>query len=334
MEGKTSVAVIGLGLMARYHLEEMLKVAHTQIEAVCEPSAEAYQTAKGVFLQAGIDTPPNQPDFEKLLAEYGDRLDAVFIITPHNKHHDQAAACLEAGLDVLLEKPMVMNSEEAKSLIETRDRTGRILVVAFQGSLSSRIQMAKSLYSSGKLGELHSINAIVWQNWGKFAQDTWRQEPDIAGGGFLFDTGAHMLNTVRELAGEEIVEVAAWLENKGRSVETISAVIGRLASGALITLHASGETIPSCASDIYAFYSSAILRTGIWGERLEIQYAGQDSFQRVEVPSNPGVWEQFIAVRNGNLENLSPPEIGLRMSRLYEAIRLSSAHNGKPVAIN
>lgn len=334
MEGKISVAVIGLGLMARYHLDEMLKDVYTSIEVVCEPSPEAYQTAKGVFLQAGVEPPPNQPKFEELLVEYADQLDAVFIITPHNKHHDQAKACLEAGLDVLLEKPMVMNAEEASSLIEARDRTGRILVVAFQGSLSPRIQKAKSLYSSGKLGELRSINAILWQNWGKLNEDTWRQQPEIAGGGFLFDTGAHMLNTVREIAGEEIVEIAAWFENKGRPVETISAVIGRLGSGALITLHASGETIPSCASEIYAFYSSAILRTGIWGERLEIQYAGQDSFERVDIPSNPGVWEQFIAIRNGNLKNLSPPEIGLRMARLYEAIRLSAANNGKPVTIN
>ena len=54
-------------------------------------------------------------------------------MTPHALHFEQASACLEAGLDVLLEKPMVMNAEEATALISTRDRTGRLLVVVVPG---------------------------------------------------------------------------------------------------------------------------------------------------------------------------------------------------------
>jgi predicted dehydrogenase len=93
-----------------------------------------------------------------MLAEYGDHLDAAFIVTPHAGHHDHARACLEAGLDVLLEKPMVMNADEARGLIETRDRTGRLLVVAFNGSLSPQIRTAARLLRSGELGELLSIS--------------------------------------------------------------------------------------------------------------------------------------------------------------------------------
>jgi len=120
--------------MARYHLEQMLaQSSTTAIPVVCEPSQEAYAAASEIFLQAGYEPPPNQTDLTKLLAEYNGHLDAALIITPHALHHDQATACLEAGLDVLLEKPMVMNAAEAHSLIETRDRTGRLLVVAFQG---------------------------------------------------------------------------------------------------------------------------------------------------------------------------------------------------------
>ena len=142
-----------------------------------------------------------------------------------------------------------------------------------------------------------------------------------------------MLNTVVNLAGEDFIEVAAWLDNNNRPVETQGVVLGRLASGVLVSLHASGETIPTWASNIYAFYSNAILRTGIWGERLDIQYSGEDSFKAVEVPSSLGVWEQFLAVRNGTLQNPSPPENGLRMTQLYHAIKASAAANGQPVAI-
>ena len=101
--------------------------------------------------------------------------------------------------------------------------------------------------------------------------NTWRQEPEVAGGGFLFDTGAHMLNTCADIAGEDFLEVAAWLDNDGRPVDTRATVMGRLASGAYVTMHGCGEAIPSCASDVRIFCSKGILRTGIWGERLELQ---------------------------------------------------------------
>ena len=84
-------------------------------------------------------------------------------------------ACLEVGLDVLLEKPMVMNGPEAESLIAAQERTGRLLVVAFPGSLSPQIRTAVRMLRSGELGRLLSISATVWQDWGPNTVGTWRQ---------------------------------------------------------------------------------------------------------------------------------------------------------------
>ena len=226
---------------------------------------------------------------------------------------------------------MVMNAEEARSLIEVRDKTGRLLVVAFPGSLSPQIRTAVRLLRSGDLGRLITISATVWQDWGAGTAGSWRQQPEISGGGFLFDTGAHMLNTVVDLAGEEFTEVSAWFDYNGRPVETLSVVIGRLASGGLVTLHGCGEAIRSCASDIRVFCSKAILRTGIWGEILELQKDGEDKLRPVEVPPSRGVWEQFLAVRAGVIPNPCPPEVGLRMAKLYDAIKKSAASSGHPI---
>ena len=329
------VAMIGCGGMARHHLRTMLKqLATTHISVVCEPSPQAYELAATLFAHAGLEPPPNQHALERLLADYGPQLDAAFIITPHVYHHDQTRACLEAGLDVLLEKPMVINAAEARSLIETRDRTGKLLVVAFPGSLSPRLRAAVNMLRSGEVGNLLSISAVVWQSWNQGTIGTWRQEPKIAGGGFLFDTGAHMLNTVVDLAGEEFVEVAAWLDNRNRPVEIMGAVMGRLKSGALVTMHACGEAIPSCSSDVRVFCSQAILRVGIWGDILEIQPYGEKVLSPVEVPPSLGVWEQFLAVRQGQLDNPCPPEVGLRMARLWDAIQASAAQAGIPVSLD
>lgn len=332
----TQTTLIGCGGMARYHIRNMLQqLDTTRITVVCEPSPDEYAATAEVFKQAGQEPPPNQPDLSRLLTDYAASLDTAFIITPHAYHHDQTQACLEAGLDVLLEKPMVMNTAEARSLIEIRDRTQKLLVVAFPGSLSSGIRTAVSLLRSGKLGTIKGLTAAVWQDWGVRTVGTWRQQPEIAGGGFLFDTGAHMLNTVADLAGEEFVEVAAWLENYGRPVDTLAAVIGRLASGAFVTLNACGEAMPSvCSSDIRVFCSQAILHTGIWGEHLKVQMTGKKKPRTIKVPASMNVWQQFLAMRNGQLDNPCPPEVGLRMARLWEAIQASAAQQGQPVRCN
>jgi len=327
---KVKLAMIGVGGMGRHHIRQILKQsATTEMTVLCDISPEQYATAAALFTEAGLTPPPNQPDLGKLLREHA--VDAAFIVTPHACHCEQAIACLEAGVDVLLEKPMVMNAAEANALIAARDRTGRLLVVAFPGSLSPQIRKAEKILRGPTGGKLLSISATAWQNWGAGTAGTWRQQPEISGGGFLFDTGAHMLNTVVDLAGEEFTEVAAFLDTHNRPVETLGVVIGKLASGGYVTLHGCGEAIPSCSSNIYVFTDSLILRTGIWGELLEMQKSGEGKFHKVRIPPHLGVWEQFLAVRAGTMPNPCPPEVGLRMARLYDAINASAAQNGQPV---
>jgi predicted dehydrogenase len=223
-----------------------------------------------------------------------------------------------------------MSAEGATALIETRDRTGRLLVVAFQGSLSPQIREASRLLRSGELGHILNVNALAWQDWATLTDGTWRQIPEMSGGGFLFDTGAHMLNTVADLAGEEFAQVAAWMEDEGRPVDIRAVVMGRLASGALVTMNACGSAIPSCHSDIRVFTSKAILRTGIWGERLELQRSGRGHLRKVRSVLPIPLWQQSLNVRGGG-ENPSPPEVGLRMARLWDAIRTSAANGGAVV---
>jgi predicted dehydrogenase len=204
------------------------------------------------------------------------------------------------------------------------------LVVAFPGSLSPQIRMAVKILRSGELGSILNVNAMVWQNWDRYTVGTWRQKPELSGGGFLFDTGAHMLNTVADLAGENFVEVAAWMDNRNRSVDILAVIIGRLASGGLVTMNACGDST-GIGSDIHVFCTDGVLRTGIWGEQFQIQRRNHKRLRNVAVPASSGVWEQFLAVRNGTIENPGPPEVGLRMALLWDAIQASARQNGRPV---
>lgn len=327
----TRTALIGAGGMARYHLPLMIE-SGADIRVICEPSSDNYELALEKLEELGAAPPPNEPELGALLDRYANELDAAFIITPHNLHHDHAKMCMEAGLDVLLEKPMVLNAREALSLMETRDRAGKHLVVAFQGGLSPQIRYAADLIASGELGELRTVTGMLWQGWKDFTTGTWRQIPEVAGGGMFFDSGAHLLNTVCTLVGEDFATVAAWLDNKGAPVDIDGVVMARLESGALVTLNCCGDCITGLYNEIYVNLTGGAIRTGQYGERLLIRREGETEYLEIEgLPKMRGAWEQFTQVRAGEIENPCPPEVGLRMAKLWDAIVESAGKDGLPV---
>src|SRR5262245_51055655 len=154
------VGVMGTGAMGRVHLTTMLSRVDTEVVAVCEPSPGAFEAATAEFAKHGLPAPPNEPDWERFVERFATDLDVVFIVTPHALHASQTTACLEAGLDVLLEKPMVMDAAEAQGLIRTRDRTGRLLVVAFPGSLSPQVRTAARMITDSEVGALLHIAEV------------------------------------------------------------------------------------------------------------------------------------------------------------------------------
>lgn len=335
---KVRTLIVGTGGMARYHIERMLRQQETtEIVALCDPSAEQLALSSQLFEKNGLPVPATGADLETILGEFRGELDAALIVTPHVYHLKQAVACLESGLDVLLEKPMVMNAREARKLIRTTQQTARLLVVAFPGSLSPQIRRAKEIIRQGEIGVLQSVNGFAWQNWNINTANTWRQVPKLAGGGFMFDTGAHLLNTTCDLVGEDFIEVAAWLDNRGAPVDIIATVMAKTKSGIFVTMHGSGDAFPTYASEVVVVGNGGLIRTGIWGERLEVQIGKARGLtfkpRPIKLPPSLGVWEQFLDVRQGKMENPCPPAVGLRMAKLWDAITESAQLGGKPVTM-
>ena len=318
--------------MGRAHLREIVGREDTVVAAICEPGATPTSWPPRRSRPPARRDRPTSPT-GTLHRRHGPELelDAVMIVTPHALHFAQASAALEAGLDVLLEKPMVMNATEAVELIRTRDRTGRLLVVGFQGSLSPHVRAAAAMLRSGELGAILNVNALVWQDWHFWPAGTWRETPALSGGGFMFDTGAHMLNTVADLAGEDVAAGRGLA--RGRRQPGGRARRGHRPPRVRRADHDERlrAAIPSLGSDIRVYCERGTLRTGIWGERLELQRSGAKSLRAVRSVRPKSLWQQFLDVRAGLEPNPSPPEVGLRMARLWDAIRESSARGGAVV---
>ncbi len=166
----------------------------------------------GVELAAVVD--PHQKAAAKFSAMFGIRrqysaidellndgnIDAISINTPNYLHAPLAIAALEAGLHVLLEKPMAMHAAEAQSILSASQRSGKVLLVAHCWRFDEEVLWLKKHVEVGKLGRIIRTKSYgVHSNWGPSG---WFTEKKFAGGGALADMGIHALDTTRFLLGD------------------------------------------------------------------------------------------------------------------------------------
>jgi predicted dehydrogenase len=334
MTGNTGLRLgfIGAGQMAAHYAQSWVSMPEVALVALSDVNADSRRKIADICRHAGRPEPQEFDDFRSMLTICRDELDAVYVCTPHALHAEQGIAVVESGLDLLIEKPMVTTVAEAERLISARDQSGSIVVVGFQGALSPLTADTRERAQAGEFGELLSVAATIWENWSSRYEGHWKQRLDLSGGGFMFDTGAHMMNTVCLLADSECEQVSALMHNRGRSVDVVCAVVGRLTSGALLTMNAAGDGPAGCASQLTFFYTRAIVRIDAWGAWREISAGGIPGIrEEAEIRNNP--LKRFLAIRAGSVENLSSVEAGLRFARLWDGIKISAARNGQPVAI-
>src|SRR5712692_5078765 len=119
---KARIAVIGTGWWSTTaHIPALQQNPHAELVALCDRSSEALERATTAF--GPIAT---YSDCQAMLA--AETLDGAVIATNHNSHYELAKACLEAGLHVLLEKPMVLRAAHAYELLRLAQAKGRELI--------------------------------------------------------------------------------------------------------------------------------------------------------------------------------------------------------------
>jgi len=330
---KVKCIVVGTGGFARGHIRTIMDMKRTtDMVGFVEP-AEASRTATAaLFAEKNKACPPFYATVRELIKAQG-TADAALICSPHKYHFENAKDCLQDGMDTLIEKPMVLDRAEAQRLIGLRNKTGRLVMVAFPGSLSPAVWKAKQLLAQGAIGEVNAISAFAHQHWKAGTIGTWRQRPEISGGGFLFDTGSHMINTVVDLLDADVAWVTALLDNRKTPVEINSSVSGLSTNGVMFSLAGAGDSV-QCCSQVHVFGDGGVLKTGIWGECLFIKKANDAEFKPVSYRKSRGPWQQFLRVRSGKMQNPCPPEVGLRFAKLMDMIRQSGATGRKIIKPN
>lgn len=187
------IAVIGCGGISGAHIEAYMRHPEAEVYALCdinEARLKAYGEKYGI---TRLFTDYN--DMFRMLPE----LDAVSVCTWNNTHAPITIAALEAGKDVLCEKPMSLNAEIADQMKKTAERTGRKLMLGFVRRCGRDCIYAKDFINKGALGDVYYAQAKILRRNGN--PGGWFADKAYSGGGPLIDLGVHVIDMVRYLIG-------------------------------------------------------------------------------------------------------------------------------------
>lgn len=181
-----------------------------------------------------------------------DRLDLVTVATPNSTHYEITRAFLEAGFNVLCEKPMTMTVEEGEEIVRTARASGKICAVNYCYSAYPMVREMRQMVASGQIGKLRLIVTSFSHGHHGDATDAdnprvrWRYDPAMAGvSGQFADCGIHALHMASFVANDEVVSLSADFASTiaSRELEDDAMVNFRMAGGTVGRLWTSSVAI-------------------------------------------------------------------------------------------
>src|SRR4051812_6698948 len=186
------VGIVGAGYWGPNLIRNFTTCPQTEVAAVCD--------ANPARLEAIGRTNPHLklvPSLDQLLELPG--LKAVAIATPVSTHYAIAKRCLEAGLDVMVEKPLAATVQEAQALVDLAEKLCRVLMVDHTYLFGNPVKLIKKLIDAGELGDLYYIDSTRI-NLGLFQHDV----------NVIWDLAPHDLSIVDHVVGEPARSISSW----------------------------------------------------------------------------------------------------------------------------
>ena len=340
---KARIAVIGAGWWATTaHIPAVQE--HPQAELVlCDRDPAKLASAAAAY---GINT--TYANIDDMLAR--EALDGAIVVTNHASHYPLAKRCLQAGLHVLIDKPMTLYAWEAKELVEVAQAKGRELLVGYPYNYTPYAIRSRAVLQGGELGKVQYINAIFATHIfdllrgehdvtgpvhgpGKVYSD-----PALSGGGFGHLQLTHPLGVLFFVTGLRVQRVHALMSNHGLTVDLVNAVTVEFEEGALGTVGGTGnlgggsgrrQTVQifcehgSIDIDIVSGQAT-IYRREQAPEPIE-PVVGENAYRR----STPA--HNLIDISLGTAQNESPGTVGWRVVELLDAAYRSAKQHGQSV---
>ena len=351
------VGIVGCGGIANgKHLPALKALPNVKMVAFCDLIRERAEKA---LKEYGAEGAKVYDTYEELVAD--PTIDVVHVLTPNKAHAPISIAAMEAGKDVMCEKPMAKTAADARAMVECAKRTGKTLTIGYQNRFRPDSLYLKKCCEAGDLGEVyyaraHAIRRRAVPTWGVFLDE------EAQGGGPLIDIGTHALDlTLWEMNNYEVESVMgsvyrkladtkdaanAWgpWDPEKFTVEDSAMGFIKMKNGATIVLEASWALntldVDEAKTSLCGTKAGADMKDGlrINGERFSKMYvtkpdleAGGVAFYDGSVKDAKDVEaEQFYAALENGTKPTVLPEQALVVTEILEAI-YTSAKTGKPV---
>jgi predicted dehydrogenase len=254
-----SFAIIGCGKIAQRHAEQIARVG--KLIAVCDVDFHRTQQLATDY-NCKVYT-----DISELLAVESN-VDVVCICTPNYLHAQQSILSLNAGKNVLCEKPLAINCLDAEKMIQAAELNQKKLFVVKSSRYTPVIEALKNKIEKGALGKIYSFQLnCVWNRPNEYYAENWRgtNEQD---GGTLFTQFSHYIDVLLWLLNDDAEVFAGFRDNlSGKNIdfEDTGAISVKMKSGTIGTIHYS----------VNAVLKNQEVSLSIVGEKATIKLGGE-----------------------------------------------------------
>lgn len=241
------VALIGCGRISFKHVEAFIKNSdRMKLIATCDVVEERARKKAEEYGKAINEADVKIfTDFKQMIRDA--RPDIVTIATESGLHAEIAVACLEAGVHVIVEKPMALSTHDADRMIQAARKNGKKLAVCFQNRFNAPIKKVREAMDLGRFGKiLHGSIQVRWnRNESYYAEAPWRGTWDLDGG-TLMNQCTHGIDLMQWMMGEDAIRVQAVTRRFQRPIEAedYGSAIVEFASGAVGVIEGTANIFP------------------------------------------------------------------------------------------
>ena len=195
MDNKKKLVVVGYGGMGGWHANHALGSDVVELAGIYDIKEERNELARsrGIFAYDSFEAVLNDP-----------AVDLITVAIPNDSHLEVVCKALEAGKNVICEKPVALSCEDLQTMFDAANRSGKIFTVHQNRRWDVDFLAMKQLVQSGEIGEMLRIESRIHGSRG--IPSDWRGEKEH-GGGMLYDWGVHLIDQVLQLLPEPVVSV-------------------------------------------------------------------------------------------------------------------------------